>query len=526
MVAPLEAPSADILRFATAGSVDDGKSSLIGRLLYDSKSILEDQLRSIEHASRQRGADQIELALLTDGLRAEREQNITIDVAYRYFATARRKFIVADTPGHLQYTRNMVTGTSTADLSVILIDARKGVLTQSRRHAAISALLGIRHLVVAVNKMDLVDFREEIFAEIVAEFRAFTERLGVRDVAFIPMSALLGDNVVDRSLNTPWYGGPPLLEYLEEVRIDDLEETTFRFPVQYVVRPHQDFRGLAGQVESGSIAVGDAVVVASTGIQSRVDSLYVAGEKRRQAHRGEPVVVSLENDVDVSRGDMLTSPFGPPVRSDRFEAVVCWLQDTPLQLGQRYTLLHTTRRVPAVVEAVLSRVDVDSLDPIPASELGMNDLGRLAIHTASPLSFDLYRDNRVTGSFLLVDFATNVTLAAGMIESVRAPEFGGHARKAGKVIWLDTWSSRGEEIAAELEAFGRPVLLLQLGALDLVAKPISALARLASVASSQGFDVLIATPLTADEQASHPPLPATLEPGSVVGTVLSELDIE
>ncbi|RYE74749.1 MAG: bifunctional sulfate adenylyltransferase subunit 1/adenylylsulfate kinase, partial [Myxococcales bacterium] len=294
----------DMLRFATAGSVDDGKSSLIGRLLYDSKSIMEDQMRAVETASRQRGNEGIELALLTDGLRAEREQNITIDVAYRYFSTAKRKFIIADTPGHLQYTRNMVTGTSTADLSVVLIDARKGVLTQSKRHAAISSLLGIQQLVVAVNKMDLMSFSEMVFSRIVDEFRAFTDRLEVPNVHFIPISALLGDNVVERSENTPWYSGPPLLEFLESVEVPERTRSGFRLPVQNVIRPHQDFRGFAGRVESGTVAVGDRVEIAASGISSRVASIHVAGAPVQQASEGQAAVIAIEDEVDATRLEM------------------------------------------------------------------------------------------------------------------------------------------------------------------------------------------------------------------------------
>lgn len=471
--------AADILRLATAGSVDDGKSSLIGRLLYDSKSILEDQMLAIERASRNRGADQVELALLTDGLRAEREQNITIDVAYRYFSTARRKFIIADTPGHLQYTRNMVTGTSTADLSVILIDARKGVLSQSRRHAAISSLLGIRHLVVAVNKMDLVSFSESVFREIEAEFRLFVGRLGVPNVTFIPISALLGDNVVDPSEHTPWYGGPTLLGFLESVDVSTRATAGFRLPVQYVVRPHQDFRGFAGRVESGSVRVGDAVRVAASGIESTVRSLHVSGVPSPEASVGQPVVLELDHDVDVSRGDLFTSPSAPTQRADQVEAVVCWLSEDPLVLGKRYLVLHTTRRVSGIVEAVSHRIDVDTLDPSPATHLGLNELGRLRIRTASPLHFDPYVENPVTGSFVLVDPDTNATVAAGMLEhSYSAPS---SASEEGRVVWV-VGGDRGASLAHALRELGRRVLFLS-GNLEDVARS----------AAAQGFDVLVAS---------------------------------
>jgi len=479
--------SPDLLRFATAGSVDDGKSSLIGRLLYDSKAILEDQMRAIEHASRQRGAEQVELALLTDGLRAEREQNITIDVAYRYFATARRKFIIADTPGHLQYTRNMVTGTSTADLSVVLVDARKGVLTQSRRHAAISSLLGIQQIVVAVNKMDLVDYDPEVFRAIQREFRAFTDRLGVPNVTFIPISALLGDNVVEPSERMGWYLGPTLLQFLEEVPHPVRAATSLRLPVQYVVRPHQDFRGFAGRIEGGSVAVGDLVTVASNGRTSRVKSVHVAGREALRASLGQPVVVTIEDEIDISRGDILFAEGDGPTAASRFEAVVCWLQEKPLEIGQRYVLLHTTRRLSAVVEAVVNRIDVDTLETRDAANLGMNDLGRLALRTSSPLFFDAYEANAATGSFVLVDPGTNVTVAAGMIQrssegDVKLPH------RAGQVVWLGRWSSKASELAADLRAFGRPAVSLSLS------DSVESLSARAADLASQGFDVLVGHP--------------------------------
>jgi len=476
----------DLLRFATAGSVDDGKSSLIGRLLYDSKAILEDQMRAIEHASRQRGAEQVELALLTDGLRAEREQNITIDVAYRYFATARRKFIIADTPGHLQYTRNMVTGTSTADLSVVLVDARKGVLTQSRRHAAISNLLGIRQIVVAVNKMDLVDYDAEVFRAIQHEFRAFTDRLGVPSVTFIPISALLGDNVVDPSERMDWYLGPTLLQFLEEVPRPDRAGTALRLPVQYVVRPHQDFRGFAGRVEGGSVSVGDEVTVASNGRSSRVRSIHVAGREALHAGSGQPVVVTIEDEIDISRGDLLFGSPNVPTTASRFEAVVCWLQETPLEIGRRYTLLHTTRRISAVVESVVNRIDVDTLEPRDAAILNMNDLGRLVIRTSGPLYFDPYSENPSTGSFVLVDPGTNVTVAAGMVQGVFQGEAAA-AHRTGRAVWLGPWSSRASTLAADLRAFGRSVVSMH-SAPD---ESASSVVGRAEELTIQGFDVLV-----------------------------------
>lgn len=470
----------DILRLATAGSVDDGKSSLIGRLLYDSKSILEDQMLAIERASRNRGADQVELALLTDGLRAEREQNITIDVAYRYFSTAKRKFIIADTPGHLQYTRNMVTGTSTADLSVILIDARKGVLSQSRRHAAISSLLGIRHLVVAVNKMDLVDFSESVFRTIEAEFQAFVSRLGVPNVTFIPISALLGDNVVDPSENTPWYAGPTLLGHLESVDVSERPDSAFRLPVQYVIRPHQDFRGFAGRIESGEIRVGDPVRVAASGIESTVRSLTIAGVASPEAGAGQPVVLELDHDVDVSRGDLFVTPSAPTQGADQVEAVACWLGEEPLAINKRYLVLHATRRVSGIVEAVSHRIDVDTLDPSPATQLGLNELGRLRIRTASPLHFDPYVENPATGSFVLVDPDTNATVAAGMLE--HAYSSSESASNEGRVVWL-VGGNRGGQIASALRELGRQVLFLSTSDEELIHS-----------AATQGFDILVAAP--------------------------------
>ncbi len=451
----------NILRFATAGSVDDGKSSLIGRLLYDSKSILEDQMLAIEHASRQRGSGEVELALLTDGLRAEREQNITIDVAYRYFATANRKFIIADTPGHLQYTRNMVTGASTVDLSVILIDARKGVLNQSRRHAVISSLLGIKHLVVAVNKMDLVGFRETTFCEIVREFGGFTRKLGFPDVTFIPISALLGDNIVEASANTPWYDGPTLLHHLEQVDATKILPSHLRLPVQYVIRPHQYFRGFAGRLESGSVKVGDTVQVASSGLQAVVTTIRVSGVEASEAAAGQSVAISLDREIDVSRGDLFHSPAEVPPHGSRFEALVCWMHEQPLELGKRYVVLHTTRRVSAVVEAVDHRLDIDSLDSLDASSLGLNDVGKIVLKTASPLFFDRYSEVPGTGSFVLVDPNTNATVAGGMLQGLADRGTETHHSEHGEAIWLDGFVAHTSELATRLRNFGYPVVLIQ-----------------------------------------------------------------
>ncbi|MFN8620694.1 MAG: sulfate adenylyltransferase subunit CysN [Chloroflexota bacterium] len=411
----------DLLRFSTAGSVDDGKSTLIGRLLYDSKGIFEDQLAAIERTSRRRGYAQVDLALLTDGLRAEREQGITIDVAYRYFATPRRKFIIADTPGHVQYTRNMVTGASTSDLAIILIDARNGVLEQSRRHAFIAALLGIPHLVVAVNKMDLVGYSEEVFERITAEFSTWASKLDVHDIQFIPMSALHGDNVVQRSLSMPWYQGPSLLYHLEHVYIaSDRNLIDARFPVQWVIRPqsheHHDFRGYAGQIAAGVFKKGDAVVVLPSGKRSRIASIATMDGEIDTAAPPLSVTIQLEDDVDVSRGDMLCRPHNQPTVAQELDAMVCWMNDAPLKPGGRYWLKHTTRTVRAIVDDLRYRIDVNTLHREPGAEqLGLNEIGRVKLRTSAPLMLDEYRDSRTTGGFILIDEATSDTVGAGMV---------------------------------------------------------------------------------------------------------------
>jgi bifunctional enzyme CysN/CysC len=412
------ARSMDLLRFATAGSVDDGKSTLIGRLLFDTKTIFADQLEAVELASASRGDEYTNLALLTDGLRAEREQGITIDVAYRYFATPHRKFIIADTPGHLQYTRNMVTGASTADLAVVLVDARKGVLEQSRRHAFIASLLGIPHIVLAVNKMDLVDWDEVVFKDIVSDFLSFAERLDVADVTPIPLSALLGDNVVDRSANMGWYDGPPLLHHLETVDVaSSHNHTDSRFPVQYVIRDHgSDYRGYAGQVAGGVFHPGDDVVVLPSGRRSKLLSIDTLEGPITQAFAPMSVTLRLADEVDISRGDMICVAGQEPEVAQEVEAIVCWFADTPMRVGAKYAIKHTTRAARAVVRSLEHRLDVNTLDEVPgAAELAMNEIGRVVIKTTSPLLFDPYRRNRATGSFILIDEATNGTAGAGMI---------------------------------------------------------------------------------------------------------------
>jgi bifunctional enzyme CysN/CysC len=411
----------ELVRFATAGSVDDGKSTLIGRLLYDTKSIFEDQLEHVERTSLQRGDGYVNLALLTDGLRAEREQGITIDVAYRYFHTPRRKFIIADTPGHPQYTRNMVTGASTADLALILIDARKGVLEQSRRHAFIASLLRIPHLVVCVNKMDLVDFDQEVFERILGEFSGWAAKLEVSDMTFIPISALHGDNVVERSDRMPWYDGPSLLYHLEHVHVaSDRNLVDARFPVQWVVRPmsdeHHDYRGYAGEVASGVFRVGNEVVVLPSGIETRIAGIDTYEGPREDAFPPLSVTLRLEDDIDVSRGDMIARPHNRPGEARDVEAMVCWMSERPLQPSGRYRIKHTTRTVLAKADQLRYRIDVNTLHRHEdAEELSLNEIGRLRLRLSSPLFLDEYRRNRATGSFILIDESTNDTVGAGMV---------------------------------------------------------------------------------------------------------------
>ncbi|QEU75538.1 sulfate adenylyltransferase [Streptomyces nitrosporeus] len=415
----------DTLRFATAGSVDDGKSTLVGRLLHDSKSVLTDQLEAVEHASRNRGQEAPDLALLTDGLRAEREQGITIDVAYRYFATPRRRFILADTPGHVQYTRNMVTGASTAELAVVLVDARNGVVEQTRRHAAVAALLRVPHVVLAVNKMDLVDYAEPVFAKTAEEFTAYAASLGVPEITAIPISALAGDNVVEPSARMDWYGGPTVLEHLETVPVArELTTSQGRFPVQYVIRPqtaeHPDYRGYAGQIASGAFRVGERVTVLPSGRTSTVKAIDVLGRSVDAAWAPQSVTVRLHDGVDISRGDLIAPSTSAPALSRDVTALVCHVADQPLTVGQRVLLKHTTRTVKAIVKDIPSRLTLDDLSQHPApGQLVANDIGRVVIRTAEPLALDAYAASRRTGSFLLIDPADGTTLAAGMADGVR-----------------------------------------------------------------------------------------------------------
>ena len=418
----------DILRFNTCGSVDDGKSTLIGRLLYDSKSLMEDQIEALERSADITGGGQINLANLTDGLRAEREQGITIDVAYRYFATPRRKFIIADTPGHVQYTRNMVTGASSANLSIVLVDARLGVIEQSRRHTAIAALLRIPHLVVAVNKMDLVGWSEARFQEIRAQFEEFLPRLDIKDVKFIPMSALNGDNVVDASVHTPWYGGPTLLNHLETVHIaSDWNLNGFRLPVQWVNRPNNptdqtlhDFRGFSGQIAGGIVRTGQKIIAFPAGIVTTVKQIWTYDGPVQEAFCPQSVTLVLEHDIDISRGSMLVGLDHLPGSTTELQAEVCWMHARALQPGKKYFLKHTTQTVQVVVTEIVKKLNLDTLEAEPApAELGVNDIGEIRLRAAKPLVFDGYAINRLTGSFILIEQGTNATVAAGMLRPPR-----------------------------------------------------------------------------------------------------------
>ncbi|WP_222851812.1 adenylyl-sulfate kinase [Phytoactinopolyspora mesophila] len=467
-----------LLRLATAGSVDDGKSTLIGRLLYDSKTVFEDQLEAIERTSRERGEAHTNLALLTDGLRAEREQGITIDVAYRYFATPRRTFIIADTPGHIQYTRNMVTGASTADLAMILIDARAGALEQTRRHAFLASLLGVPHLILCVNKMDLVDWSRERFDEICQEFRQFATKLDVHDLTFVPISALHGDNVVHGSASMPWYDGPSLLHHLDDVHVaSDRNLIDARFPVQYVIRSHE-FRGYAGTVAGGVFRPGDQVMVLPSGFTSTVEEIWgPGGAPADHAFPPESVVMRLSSELDVGRGDVICRPGNRPHATRHIDAMVCWLtEQSALSPGARYVIQHTTRTMRTSVRQLDYRLDVNTLHRDEHAErLQLNEIGRVQLHTQQPLLFDPYRRNRNTGSFILVDETTNNTVAAGMIiqphqpnpDVVAHPETIGRADRAshGLTVWLTGLSGAGKStVAAELQrmfvAAGRPAYLL------------------------------------------------------------------
>ena len=417
----MEINNSQLLRFTTAGSVDDGKSTLIGRLLYDSKSIFEDQLEAIEHTSKRKGHDQVDLAMFTDGLKEEREQGITIDVAYRYFTTPKRKFIIADTPGHIQYTRNMVTGASTANAAIILIDARHGVIEQTKRHSYIASLLNIPHLIVCINKMDLVDYSEEFYNKILSDFESVSSKLIIKDIQFIPISALLGDNVVNRSENMPWYQGAPLLHTLETLYIgSDENRVDARFPVQTVIRPQRegyiDYRGYAGRMASGILRKGDEVTVLPSGFTSKIKSIDTMDGSLDEAFSPMSVTIQLEDDIDVSRGDMISRTANQPTASQEFDVMLCWLNNRSPQPNAKFTILHAGNEQKALIKNVVYKVDINTLDrDTEQKEFKMNDIGRVTIRTTKPLMIDPYRENRVTGSIILVDDATHETVAAGMV---------------------------------------------------------------------------------------------------------------
>lgn len=410
-----------LLRFTTAGSVDDGKSTLIGRLLYDSKSIFEDQLEAVEASSAKKGFDYVDLSLLTDGLKSEREQGITIDVAYRYFATPKRKFIIADTPGHIQYTRNMVTGASTANLALILVDARKGLVEQTYRHSFIASLLKIPHVIVCVNKMDLVEYKEDVFEKIVNEYKDFSAKLEIHDIQFVPISALAGDHVVNRSARMQWYQGATLLHMLETVHIEsDHNHIDSRFPVQYVIRPqtkaHPDFRGYAGRISGGIFRPGDQIIVMPSGFTSKIKAIQVGDQVVDQAFAPMSVTITLEDEIDISRGDIIAKPNNHPQAEQDVDLMICWMNQKPVTLNTRFFVRHTTKEVKGMLKEIQYKLDINSLQRMEnVDQLVMNDIARVKLRTAQPLAFDNYRKNRITGSIILVDEATNETVAAGMI---------------------------------------------------------------------------------------------------------------
>lgn len=412
----------ELLRFTTAGSVDDGKSTLIGRLLHDSKSIFEDQLESVKKTSERKGLKEVDLALLTDGLKAEREQGITIDVAYRYFATPKRKFIIADTPGHIQYTRNMVTGASTANLALILIDARNGVIEQSKRHSYIASLLRIPHLVVCVNKMDLVDYSEERFEEIVEQYKGFAAKMDIKDVQYVPISALKGDNVVDKSRNMDWYGGPTLMHTLEHIHIaSDYNHIDARMPIQFVLRPQKvdgfhDYRGFAGRIASGIFRKGEDVAVLPSGFTSKIKSILDDHSEIDEAYPPMSVSIELEDEIDISRGDMIVKPNNQPEVSQDLDVMICWFNKEKMQVGGKYALKHTTSEVRCMIKEVVYKMDINELQRDENDkDIGMNDIARVRLRTTKPVFYDPYKRNRITGSLILIDESTNNTVAAGMI---------------------------------------------------------------------------------------------------------------
>ncbi len=457
-----------IVRISTAGSVDDGKSTLIGRLLYDSKAIMDDQYEVLERSSQATGEDRVNLALLTDGLRAEREQKITIDVAYRYFSTLTRRFIIADTPGHTQYTRNMVTGASNADVAILLLDAERGMTDQSKRHAFIASLLHVPHVLVAVNKMDLADYKEARFKELMEEFRSYAARLTFVDLSFVPISALEGDNVVSRSEKMPWYEGPPLLQYLESVHpAGRLNPIDFRFPVQVVLRPNASFRGFAGQAVSGSVRVGEEVMAMGSGLKTTIASIRSGEESVDQIGVGENAVFTLADEIEVSRGEMLVRPRNPATACRGFEAMVCWMGEAPLELNRTYVLVQTTRETPAFVDEIIYRLNVENQHREKSGGLGLNDICRVSIRTANPVFLDLYEQNRATGCFLLVDAMTDLVAACGMVSRLyetRAEEAPRSATgRRGLVVWFTGLSGAGKStlsahLRTDLEAHNIPLV--------------------------------------------------------------------
>ena len=453
----------DLLRFTTAGSVDDGKSTLIGRLLYDSRSVYEDQLESVTKASVGRNAGAIDFSLLTDGLRAEREQGITIDVAYRYFATPKRKFIIADTPGHEQYTRNMVTGASTAELAVVLVDARKGLLPQSRRHAYISSLLGLPHVVIAVNKMDLVGYDQAVFDRIEADFRGFLSRFRSMAPYFVPISALVGDNVVTRSSRMTWFRGPSLLDYLETVPVGSrVQNAAFRFPVQRVVRPNHEFRGYAGTVASGHVSPGDSVTILPSGRTSTVASIATFDGDLEEAQAGQSVTVTLTDEVDISRGDVIAGQEELPELATGIEATLVWLNDAPAELGKRYRLKHAAAQQWAELKSIEYRLNINTLDREKADTLEMNAIGSVQIEAARPIAFDAYVKNRITGSFILIDGATNATVAAGLITGKASRGGERQQEKAAVPVSFGERVTRQGHVGAVIELGGRRELAWRL----------------------------------------------------------------
>jgi sulfate adenylyltransferase large subunit len=505
----LEADRAkDLLRFSTAGSVDDGKSTLIGRLLYDSRNVYDDHIRSVTHNAA------IDFAQLTDGLRAEREQGITIDVAYRYFSTPKRKFIIADTPGHEQYTRNMATGASTADVAIVLVDARKGILDQTRRHTCIAALLGIPIVIAAVNKMDLVDFSQEVFDNHRRGLEALAERLQIPELIAVPVSALEGDNVVHRSTRIPWYTGPSLLELLETVPLAiERSQASLRFPIQRVLRPHQDFRGFAGQIAAGTVRPGDEILALPSGRRTRVRSINTWEGDLALAHAPQSVVLTLEDEVDLSRGEMIAAVAAPPHKTTRFSATIVWMQNKPLEPGATYLLKHTTQTVRAQVAEIRSRIDVVNLAEGEAEQLGLNDIGEIVLETSRPILADLYRDNRTTGSFILIDAASNATAGAGMIRSISDVAAQTHA-----IAGLLTIGNR-PQLAAQLEQ-----ALLQAGALVLRTR-VAATAQLLAFVRLGAFVIVesdAAAPITfarADALNVNPTSIESKDPEQIVNEI-------